>query len=153
MSLVGKPAPATHLYGLDRKPFSLESLRGSKVVIAFFPGAFTGVCEREMCTLRDSMTEFNGLNAKVVGISVDSPFANGGFAAKTGVDFPLLSDWTRETARAFGIIWPNFGGMPGYEAANRSVFVLDVNGVVIYEWVAPNPGVEPDYAAVKAAHA
>jgi peroxiredoxin len=151
MSLIGKPVPATNLYGPDRKPFPLEGLRGSKVVLAFVPGAFTGVCEKEMCTFRDSMAELNGLNAKVVGVSVDSPFANAGFAAKNHLDFPLLSDYTRDTTRAFGIIWPNFAGLPGYEAANRAVFVLDERGVVTYEWVAPNPGVEPDYAAIKAA--
>lgn len=151
MSLVGHPAPAINLWGPDRKQLDLASLRGSKVVVAFFPGAFTGVCEKEMCTFRDSMAELNALNAKVIGVSVDGPFANAGFAAKNGLEFPLYSDWTRETTNAWGVAWPNFAGMPGYVAANRAVFILDVNGVVTYEWVAPNPGVEPDYVAVKAA--
>lgn len=151
MSLVGKPAPATNLFGMDKKPLSLESFRGSQVVLAFFPGAFTGVCEKEMCALRDSMAEFNKLNAKILGICVDPPAALTAFQAKTGAEFPFATDYTRETTRAFGVIWPNFAGLPGYEVANRSVFVLDANGVVTYEWIAPNPGVEPDYAAVKAA--
>jgi peroxiredoxin len=150
MSLVGKPAPAANLWGTDRKPFLLESLRGSRAVLAFFPGVFTGVCEKELCTLRDSTAELADLHARVVGISVDAPSALTGFAAKTGVQFPLASDYTRETARAFGIVWPNVAGLPGYEVANRAVFVLDENGTVIYEWIAPNPGVEPDYAAIKA---
>lgn len=151
MSLVGKPAPAVNLWGADKKPLDLASLKGSKVVIAFFPGAFTGVCEKELCTLRDSMAEFNQLDAKVIGVSVDSPFANAGFAAKNGLGFPLYSDYSRDTVKAWGVVWPNLAGLPGYDVANRSVFVLDANGVVTWEWVAPNPGVEPDYAAIKAA--
>lgn len=151
MSLVGSPAPQSSLVGPDRKPFDLASLQGSKVVVAFFPAAFTGVCEKEMCSFRDSMAELNGLNAKVVGISVDAPFANNAFAAKMGLEFPLLSDHTRATVRAWGVALDNFAGMEGYTAAQRAVFLLDEAGNVTWEWVAPNPGVEPDYAAVKAA--
>ena len=151
MSLVGRSAPAVNLWGPDRKQLDLASLQGGKVVVAFFPGAFTGVCEKEMCALRDAMTAYNELNAKVIGVSVDGPFANSGFAAKVGLEFPLYSDWTRETTNAWGVAWPNFGGMPGYTAANRAVFILDAKGVVTWEWIAPNPGVEPDYAAIKAA--
>jgi peroxiredoxin len=151
MSLVGKPAPATNLCGPDRKPFSLESLRGSKVVVAFFPGAFTGTCEKEMCTLRDAMSELNGLNAKVIGISVDSPFANAGFAAKNGLQFPLYSDFSRDTVKSWGVVWNNLAGLQGYDVANRAVFLLDEQGNVTWEWIAENPGKEPDYAAIKAA--
>lgn len=151
MSLVGQSAPAVTFYGPDRKPVDLGSLRGSKVVVAFFPAAFTGVCEKELCTFRDSMAELNGLNAKVVGVSVDAPFANNAFAARNGLEFPLWSDYTREGVRAFGVALENFAGLPGYVAAQRSVFVLDETGKVTWEWIAPNPGVEPDYAAVKAA--
>ena len=151
MSLVGSPAPATNLWGPDRKLFDLPSLRGSRAVLAFFPGAFTGVCEREMCTLRDSMADFNTLNAKVIGISVDSPFANAGFAAKNGLQFPLYSDYSRETVTAWGVAWPNFAGMPGYVASNRAVFILDEEGIVRWQWIGENPGQEPDYAAIKAA--
>ncbi|MDP2315691.1 MAG: peroxiredoxin [Pseudomonadota bacterium] len=151
MSLVGTPAPAFSLFDTARQPVSLESLRGSKVVIAFFPAAFTGVCEKELCTFRDSLAELNGLNAKVVGISVDAPFSNAAFVAKNALTFPILSDYARAAVNAYGVAHADFAGMPGYVAAKRSVFVVDENGTVIYEWVAPNPGVEPDYAAVKAA--
>ena len=151
MSLVGHPAPNFTLFDNARQPVSLESFRGSKVVIAFFPAAFTGVCEKELCTFRDSLAELNGLNAKVLGISVDAPFANAAFAAKNGLNFPILSDYARAAVGAYGVVHENFAGMPGYTAAKRSVFVVDEKGNVTYEWVAPNPGVEPDYAAVKAA--
>jgi peroxiredoxin len=151
MSLVGASAPEFSLLDNARQAVTLEGLRGSKVVLAFFPAAFTGVCEKELCTFRDSLAELNGLNAKVLGISVDAPFSNAAFATKTNLNFPILSDYTRATVNAYGVAHENFAAMPGYTAAKRSVFIVDEKGTVTYEWVAPNPGVEPDYEAVKAA--
>lgn len=151
MSLIGRPAPAFELFSQDRKKVSLADYAGRKLVVAFYPAAFTGVCTKEMCAFRDSIARFGDLGADVVGISVDAPFANGAFAKENGVTFPLLSDYTRDTTRAFGVAWDNFAGMPGYVAANRAVFVIGADGTVTYEWIAPNPGVEPDYAAVEAA--
>lgn len=151
MSLLGQPAPSFTLFDNARQPVSLDGLRGSKVVLAFFPAAFTGVCEKELCAFRDSLAELNGLNAKVIGISVDAPFSNNAFAAKNAVTYPILSDYTRATVHAYGIALNDFAGMPGYVAAKRAVFIVDENGTITYEWVGPNPGVEPDYAAVKAA--
>ena len=148
----GNPAPAiTLLNHLDRKPTSLASLKGTKVIVAFFPGAFTGVCTTEACALQDSLAAFNSANATVLGVSVDSPFAQKGFADANKITFPFLSDFNREATRAYGIEMPNFAGMTGYTAAKRAVFVLDRDGIVRYTWVSDNPGVEPDYAAVSAA--
>src|SRR4051812_47608541 len=127
MSLVGSTAPAFTLFDNARKPVSLESFRGSKVVLAFFPAAFTGVCEKELCTFRDSLAELNGLNAKVVGISVDAPFSNNGFATKNALTFPILSDYTRATVTAYDVALNDFAGLPGYTAAKRAVFIVDEN--------------------------
>lgn len=151
MSLVGATAPDFSLLDNARQPVSLGGFRGSKVVLAFFPAAFTGVCEKELCTFRDSLAELSGLSAKVLGICVDSPFSNAAFSAKNNLGFPILSDYTRATVHAYGVAHDGFAGMPGYVAAKRSVFIVDERGTVTYEWIAPNPGVEPDYAAVKAA--
>jgi peroxiredoxin len=139
------------LVNSDRKAVRLRELLGKPTVLAFFPGAFTGVCTKEMCAFRDSLARFNALNAQVVGISVDSPFAQKAFADANGLSFPLMSDYNREAVRAFDVQDPNFGGgtLPG--VAMRSVFVLDGNGVVRFKWVAPTQGTEPDYAAVEAA--
>lgn len=145
---VGSQAPSFTLVDTDKKPRSLSEFRGKKLVLAFFPGAFTGTCTKEMCALRDSMTRLNELDAQVVGISVDSPFANKGFAEKNNLQFPLLSDYTRATIMAYGIELPNFSGLEGYTVAQRSVFVLDKDGVVRYAWVAENPGIEPNYEEV-----
>lgn len=151
MSLVGQAAPAFSLLGTDRKPVALADHRGKKVVVAFFPAAFTGVCTKEMCTFRDSLATLNGLDAVVLAISVDAPFTNAAFAEKNALNFPVLSDYARAATQAYGVALPDFAGMPGYTASKRAVFVVDADGVVIYEWVGPNPGVEPDYAAIQAA--
>ena len=151
MSLVGKPAPAFTLYGTDRKPVTLADFAGKKVVLAFFPAAFTGVCTKELCTFRDSLASFNSVNATVLGIAADAPFTNAAFAEKNGLNFPILSDYTRDAIRAYGIALDNFAGLPGYTASQRAVFVVNETGTVTWEWVGPNPGVEPPYDDVKAA--
>jgi peroxiredoxin len=145
---VGSKAPDFTLFDTEKKGRSLKEFLGRKTVLVFYPGAFTGTCTKELCTFRDSMTRFNELNAQVIGISVDSPFANKAFAAQNGVQFPLLSDFNRGTIQAYGIVHDGFGGLTGYTASKRSVFVLDKDGVVRYAWVSDNPGVEPNYEEV-----
>ena len=145
---IGNKAPDFALFDTEKKVRSLTEFLGKKTVLAFYPGAFTGVCTKELCALRVSMTRFNELNAQVVGISVDSPFANKAFAAQNNLQFPILSDFTRTTIQAYGIVHDGFAGLTGYIASKRSVFVLDKNGVVRYAWVSDNPGVEPNYDEV-----
>jgi peroxiredoxin len=145
---VGDKAPDFTLVDTDKKARSLSEFLGKKTVLAFFPGAFTGVCTKEMCTFRDSMSRFNELNAQVVGISVDAPFSNKAFAAQNNLQFPILSDYGRSAVKAYGIVLDDFAGLTGYSTAKRSVFVLDKGGVVRYAWVTDNPGVEPNYDEV-----
>ena len=147
---VGTPAPDFTLVDTTREAKSLQDFKGRSTVLAFFPGAFTGVCEKELCTFRDSMAELNDLNANVVGISIDGSFSNGAFKDRNALQFPLLSDYRREAIEAYGVALPDFAGMPGYTAAQRSVFILDAEGVVRYKWIAENPGIEPNYDEVKA---
>lgn len=148
---VGQKAPDFTLVDTGRKQTSLSHFAGKKVVLAFYPGAFTGVCEKEMCTLRDSIADFNLLNAQVLGISVDSPFANKAFAEKNNLTFPLLSDYTRYVSAQYCGLVNNFANLVGLSTANRSVFVIDGNGIVTYAWISENPGVEPPYDEVKKA--
>lgn len=145
---VGQRIPDVSVVNAERKAVKLSEFLGAPLVLAFFPGAFTGVCTKEMCTFRDSLEKFNGLNAKVVGISVDSPYAQKAFADQHKLNFTLLSDFNRNAVKAFGIEDPNFAGgqLPG--VAKRSVFVLDKDGKVRYRWVSDNPGVEPNYDEV-----
>ena len=145
---VGSKAPDFTLFDTEKKSRSLREFLGKKTVLAFYPGAFTGVCTKELCALRDSMSRFSELSAQIIGISVDSPFANKAFAAQNNLQFPLLSDFTRATIRDYGIVHEGFSGLTGYAASKRSVFVLDKDGVVRYAWVSENPGVEPNYEEV-----
>ncbi|MBI2184835.1 MAG: peroxiredoxin [Thaumarchaeota archaeon] len=145
---VGQKAPDFTLLNTERKPISLKDLSGKKLIVAFFPGAFTGVCTKELCTFRDSLQNLSQLGANIVAISVDSPFANKGFAEKNGLNFPLLSDYNRETISRYGIVLKNFAGIQGYDTAKRSVFVLDAQGTVRYRWVSDDPGKEPPYEEV-----
>jgi peroxiredoxin len=135
----------------SRTPLKSVEANGQFEVLAFFPAAFTGVCEKELCAFRDALSNFNDLGSTVLGISVDSPFSNAAFAAKNDLNFKVLSDYGRSAVSAYGIPVENFAGMDGYVAANRAVFVIDEQGHVSYEWVAPNLGTEPNYDEVKAA--
>jgi glutaredoxin-dependent peroxiredoxin len=148
---VGQRAPDARLVSQERKAVKISELVGKPTVLAFFPGVFTSVCTKEMCTFRDSLARFNEIQAQVVGISVDGPVAQKAFADQHKLNFSLLSDFNREAVRAYGIEDPNFFGglLPG--VAKRSVFVLDRSGKVAYRWVTDNPTVEPNYDEVAGA--
>lgn len=126
-----------------------ELVADGPAVLAFFPAAFTGVCEQEMCTFRDDLKGLAEANAEVVGISVDMPFAQKAFADRLNLPFPLLSDLGGAVANAYGVAYEDFIGLPA--VAKRAVFVVDANRRVTYSWVTEDAGVEPDYAAVFAA--
>lgn len=143
---IGQKPPDFQLHDQDRKQRSLKEFLGKKTVLAFFPGAFTGVCDKEMCTFRDSLQTLPG---QVVAISVNDPFSNKGFAETHQLQFPILSDYTRETIKKYNIVANDFAGLKGYTAAKRSVFILDQNGVVRYKWVSEDPGKEPNYEEIK----
>ena len=146
---VNEPAPEFTLKNTEREDVSLSSFSDKTVVLAFYPGAFTGVCDTEMCTLQDNLIAFNELNATVLGISVDSPWANGGFSKKYNLEFDLLSDLDREVTKIYDVLFQGLGGIEGYTCSNRAVFIVQ-NGVIKYSWEAsPNPGVEPDYDEIK----
>ncbi len=145
MPEVGEKAPDFTLPDQDLKPRSLSEFRGKKVVLAFYPGAFTSVCTKEMCTLRDSMNRFNKLDAVVLGISVNDPFTQKAFAEANKLNFTLLSDYNREVIKKYGVYHEDFIGLKGYTAAKRAVFILDKEGVIRYKWVSDDPTKEPDY--------
>ena len=146
---IGQKSPDFQLPDQDRIQRALKDFIGKKTVIAFFPGAFTSVCTREMCAFRDSMQALTRLNAQVVAISVNDPFTNKAFAEANKLQFPVMSDYARETIRKFNVFHEDFAGLKGYTAAKRSVFVLDDKGVVRYRWISEDPGKEPNYDEVK----
>ncbi len=148
MSNLNETAPNFNLKNTEKNDIALSSYKGKTVVLAFYPGAFTGVCDTEMCSLRDNMNSFNDLNATVLGISVDSPWANAEFAKKYEINFNLLSDYNRDVSKAYDMIFNGLGGLEGYECSNRGVLIVDGEGLIQYRWVAENPGIEPNYSEI-----
>lgn len=142
-------APPIKLYDTERKLRTLAEFKGKTVVLVFFPGAFTEVCTRELCTLRDSLANFEEVNAKIIAISVNDPFTNHAFAEQNRLLFPLLSDFDRKVIRAYDVVQESIAGLKGYTTAKRSVFVISPEGFIRYKWITDNPAVEPPYSDVQ----
>jgi glutaredoxin-dependent peroxiredoxin len=148
----GDPAPDATLFSTDGRPVSLASeWSEGPLVVLFFPLAFTSTCTAEMCTVGEDLASYTGLGAKVVGVSVDSPAALGRFREDIGVDYPFLSDFNRDAARAFGVLReePLRPGLRG--VADRSAFVIGEDGRVRYAWHTTNPGLLPPFDEIRAA--
>jgi peroxiredoxin len=147
---VGQMAPEFSLYNTDKKEVKLSDFKGKKVIIHFFPQAFTGVCTTQLCTMRDNLSYYTNLNAVVLGISVDSVFTLGKFKEQENYNFDLLSDFNKETARAYGSIYEDWIlGMKG--VAKRSAFVIDEEGKVIYAEILESAGDLPDFNKIQEA--
>jgi peroxiredoxin len=120
-----------------------------KVVLLFFPFAFSSVCTAEMCHLHDEWKLWEGLNAKVFGISVDSPFVTDKFRELEEIPFPILSDFNKEVATKYGVLHDELKGLKG--VAKRAAFVIGRDGKVAYSWVSEDPSVQIKFDEIKAA--
>lgn len=149
MSLqVGDKAPDFKLFSSELKEVSLADFKGKKLVVHFFPLAFTGTCTTQLCTMRDSFGYYEGMNAAVVGISIDSPFTLAKYKEVENYQFPLLSDFNKEAAQAYGAFYEEFVyNLKG--VAKRAAFVIDENGVISYAEVLENAGDLPNFDAIK----
>lgn len=128
----------------------LSSNFGKKnTVILFFPLAFTGVCTKELCDVTAGLGQYSGLNADVIGISVDSPFAQEAWAQKEKIGITLASDLNKTTTKSYDVVFPMLAGVGDTSA--RAAFVVDKNGVVQYAEQTPTPKDLPNFDAVKAA--
>ena len=147
---VGSKAPEFTLTNQDRQPVSLsEQLAKGPVVLAFFPAAFSGVCQKEMCTFRDSLNELKSVSAQVMGVSTDTFFALKAWDDQQQLGFPLLSDYNKDVIRKYGVVNPDMIGLK--DISKRAVFVIDKGGVVRHREVLDDARNEPDYAKVKSA--
>jgi len=146
---VGSKAPDFTLMNEDRQPVALSAERGHAVVLAFFPAAFSSVCQKELCTFRDSMAKLNQAKAKVYGISVDTFFTLKAFKDQQHLSFSLLSDFNKHAIRDYGVFNEDMIGLKGI--AKRAVFVVDREGVVRHREVLEDARNEPDYEKVFAA--
>lgn len=147
---IGTKAPDFKLPNTDKKEISLSDFAGKNLIIHFFPAAFTGVCTAQMCSNRDDLSYYGGLNASVVGVSVDMLFSLGVFKTQNQINFDLLSDFNKDMIKAYDMVQATFAA--GYrDVARRGVVVVDKDGVVQYVEVTENPGVQVNFEALKAA--
>jgi glutaredoxin-dependent peroxiredoxin len=145
---VGQKAPDFTLKTSKMEDFKLSDLQGKKnVVLLFVPLAFTSVCTKEFCSVRDSVSSLQNDNTQVAGISVDSPFALDAWAAKEGYNFPLLSDFNKSVSTAYGALYDNLLGFNG--VSKRSAFVIDKSGTVKYAWVSEDARNMPEFDAIR----
>ena len=144
----GDKAPDFKLFNSELKEVSLSDYTGRKLVIQFFPMAFTGVCTAQLCAMRDSFGYYEGMNADVIGISVDSPFTLAKFKEEQFYQFPLLSDFNKEVSTAYGALYEQFAfNLKG--VSKRAAFVIDETGTVVYAEVLEDAGKLPDFDAIK----
>ena len=146
---IGDKAPLFTLYSDEKEEVRLADYRGRRLVVLFFPLAFTGTCTEELCTMRDALADYHELAADIVAISVDSVFTLERFKAAEGLNFPLLSDFNKEVSRQYGALYDTFVlGMEG--VSKRAAFVLDGEGIIRYAEVLASAGNQPDYSALRA---
>ncbi|WP_315820655.1 redoxin domain-containing protein [Paraflavitalea speifideaquila] len=147
---VGQKAPDFTLYDSEKNKVTLADYKGKQVLLLFFPQSFTGVCTKELCSIRDNIAQYNKVNAQVFGISVDSIFTLAKFKEEQKLNFPLLSDFNKEISTAYGALYEGWiFDMKG--VSKRSAFVIDEAGVVQYAEVLENAGDLPNFEAIEAA--
>ena len=144
----GQQAPDFALYDSDKQKVNLSDFKGRNVLLLFFPQAFTGTCTKELCSTRDNITLYNEANAQVLGISVDSVFTLARYKEDQHLNFPLLSDFNKETSAAYGSLYDSFVfDMKG--VSKRSAFVIDRNGTIRYAEVLEKATDLPDFTAIQ----
>ena len=147
---ISEKAPTFSLPEAPGQMVDIESEIGSgPIVLLFFPLAFSSVCTTEFCTIREEWGAWTDLEAKVFGISVDSPFVAQKFREMEGLPFPLLSDFNKDVCASYGALHEDLMGLKG--VAKRSAFVIDKDGMITYAWVSEDPGNMVDVPAIKAA--
>jgi len=146
---LGQKVPEFSLPDADRKTRSLsEFTQQGTVILAFFPFAFSGTCDKEMCAFRDGFGTLHEAGAQLVGVSVDSSFALKAFAQTYNLQFPLLSDFNKKVAKLFGVLQDPWVGFGYKGVAKRAVMIVDRRGMLKYKWVTDVPSDEPPYTEV-----
>ena len=146
---VGDMAPGFELADTELKMRNLEEFKGGKIVLSFIVAASSPVCKDELCTFRDTWKEISDTGAKIIAISNDGPFANKAFAKENNFNFPLLADYTSKTIRDYDVLMPDLLHIKDYNAAKRSVFIINEDGKIGYKWVSEDPLKEPNYDEIK----
>jgi len=146
---LGQKVPEFALPDADQKTRSLvELIKQGPVVLAFFPFAFSGVCDKEMCTFRDGFDALQQVGAQLVGISVDSSYSLKAFAQTYNLQFPLLSDFNKKIVKLYGVLQDPWVGLGYKGVAKRAIMIVDRQRRLRYKWVTDAPTEEPPYAEV-----
>lgn len=146
----GDKAPGFTLHDSDKNKVSLSDFEGQNILLLFFPLSFTGVCTDELCKIRDEKADYDAINAHILAISVDSLFTLDKFKQEQKYNFPMLSDFNKETSRAYGALYDEFVlGMKG--VSKRSAFIVDKEGNIQYAEVLDNAGELPNFEAINSA--
>ena len=141
---IGRPAPGFTLYDSTKNKITLSDMKGQNVLILFFPLAFTSTCTAELCSIRDNISFYNNVNAKVFGISVDSLYTLAKYKADQNLNFTLLSDFNKDVSSMYGSLYEMFSyNMKG--VSKRSAFVIDKDGIIRYAEVLENAGEQPNF--------
>ena len=141
---IGQPAPDFTLYDSAKNRITLSDMKGQNVLLLFFPLAFTSTCTAELCSVRDNISFYNNVNAKVFGISVDSLHTLAKYKADQNLNFTLLSDFNKDVSSLYGSLYEMFGyNMKG--VSKRSAFVIDKEGIVRYSEVLENASEQPNF--------
>ena len=150
MSLqIGQAAPSFSLFNSEKSKVNLSDYQGKKnVLLLFFPQAFTGVCTKELCAVRDDIARYNNADAEVLGISVDSVFTLAKFKEEQQYNFQLLSDFNKEISSQYESIYASFTDMGMKGVSKRSAFVIDKQGVIQYAEVLQSAGDVPNFDAI-----
>lgn len=148
---VGQKAPDFALFNSEKAKVNLGDYAGKKnVLILFFPQAFTGVCTKELCSVRDGINKYQNDSTEVLGISVDSVFTLAKFKEEQSYNFQLLSDFNKEVSNGYEAIHESFTDMGMLGVSKRAAFIIDKEGVLQYVEVLDNPGEMPDFTSIDA---
>jgi glutaredoxin-dependent peroxiredoxin len=143
---IGQSAPDFSLYNSEKNKISLSGFNGNKnVLLLFFPQAFTGVCTKELCSVRDNINRYQNESTEVLGISVDSVFSLAKFKEEQQYNFSLLSDFNKDVSNLYEAIHESFTDMGMLGVSKRSAFIIDKAGILQYVEVLDNPGLMPDF--------
>jgi len=146
---IGQKAPDFTLYDSEKKKRSLAEFAGNKnILLLFFPQAFTGVCTKELCAVRDGIAKYDNDKAQVLGISVDSVFTLAKFKEEQHYNYPLLSDFNKEVSALYDTLYASFTDMDMRGVSKRSAFIIDKEGIVQYAEVLESAGDIPDFKAI-----
>lgn len=146
---IGDKAPEFSLYDSGKNLVSLSDYYGKKnVLILFFPLAFTSVCTKELCAIRDDIGRYENEQVQVLGISVDSVYSLAKYKEEQHYNYPLLSDFNKEVSAIYGVLNQSFSRMDMHGVSRRSAFIGDKRGILQYVEILENDGLVPDFMAI-----